>query len=66
VCDFKGESMIAKRIKEVRNTLNLTQEQLARELDVTVSTINRWENGKCKPHRALVKQLETMIEDKSH
>ena len=28
-----------------------SQEQLARELDVSFATINRWENGKTEPSR---------------
>lgn len=32
-------------LKHRRENLGLTQEQLARELDVTVLTISRWERG---------------------
>jgi putative transcriptional regulator len=33
-------------IKVVRNELKVTQEQLAHDLHISFSTINRWENGK--------------------
>ena len=33
-------------IKVIRNELNITQEQLAHDLHISFSTINRWENGK--------------------
>lgn len=33
-------------IKTVRRLLNITQEQLAHDLSISFSTINRWENGK--------------------
>jgi transcriptional regulator with XRE-family HTH domain len=32
-------------LKRRRENLRLTQEQLARELDVTVLTVSRWERG---------------------
>lgn len=32
-------------LKRRREKLGLTQEQLARELDVTVLTVSRWERG---------------------
>lgn len=38
-----------KKVKYVRAKLNLTQEQLARELNVSFATVNRWESGKYKP-----------------
>lgn len=36
-------------VKNVRKELSMSQEQLARELKVSFSTVNRWENGKAKP-----------------
>lgn len=36
-------------IKSVRKELGLSQEQLARELSISFSTVNRWENGKTNP-----------------
>lgn len=38
-----------KQIKKLRERLRLTQEQFAARVGVTVSTVNRWENGKGKP-----------------
>ena len=40
-------------VKRVRNQLNLSQEDLARELGVSFSTVNRWENGKTNPIRVV-------------
>ncbi len=45
-----------KLIKYVRNELGLSQEQLARELNISFSTVNRWENGKSKPSQ-MAKEL---------
>ena len=38
-------------IRTVRHRLGMTQEQLAHEIRVTVSTVNRWENGRTAPSR---------------
>jgi DNA-binding transcriptional regulator YiaG len=38
-------------IRRLRHRLHLTQEELARELDITVSTVNRWEQGHAKPSK---------------
>ena len=35
--------------KELRNTADLTQQEIARSLDVSQSTITMWENGKRRP-----------------
>ena len=37
---------ISQRIRELRTTLGLTQEQFAVKVGVTYSTVNRWENKK--------------------
>jgi putative transcriptional regulator len=38
-------------IKAIRMELNITQEQLAHELNISFSTINRWENGHTSPSK---------------
>ncbi|MCL6494104.1 MAG: ATP-grasp domain-containing protein [Ignavibacterium sp.] len=38
-------------VKAVRMYLGITQEQLARDLNISFSTINRWENGRTIPSR---------------
>jgi len=38
-------------LKKIRMDLNLTQEQLARDLDVSFSTLSRWENSRTVPSR---------------
>jgi DNA-binding XRE family transcriptional regulator len=37
---------IAVKIKQYRDKHHLTQEQLARKLDIPTITISRWERGK--------------------
>ena len=38
-------------LKNIRKELRITQEQLARDLNVSFSTLNRWENGHNTPSR---------------
>ena len=40
-----------RRTKDIRRTLNITQEVLAERLGVDSSTIRRWELGLTDPHR---------------
>lgn len=50
-------------VRLIRAHLGLTQEDLARELDVTVGTLNGWENGRHRPLRTHRKRLERMTEE---
>lgn len=47
----------AQMVKENRSKLNMSQEQLARELQVSYATVNHWENGKNSPNRMAKKAL---------
>jgi DNA-binding transcriptional regulator YiaG len=49
-------------IKEVRQQLSISQEDLARELGVSYATVNRWENGQAKPSKLARAQLDAFIE----
>ena len=51
-------------IKKVRKTLNMSQEQLARELHVSFSTVNRWENEKSKPNNIAKKVFYDFCKEK--
>jgi len=50
-------------IKELRERLDLTQEQFAQKVGVTYSTVNHWENAKRVPLPFLVKRLVEMKEE---
>ena len=52
-----------KFIRELRNKLDLTQEQFAQKVGVTFSTINSWEKGARNPHPFLLKRLLEMAEE---
>ena len=45
-------------IKEIRRQLDLSQEDLARELGVSFATVNRWENKKSTPSKLGKAQLD--------
>jgi len=49
--------MLGNIIKKIRNQLGITQEQLAHELDISFSTINRWENRHTSPSRLAKRRL---------
>lgn len=53
----------AERIRELRRRLALTQEGLARRLDVTVDTVRRWEQERGKPSRMAERLLDLTAQD---
>jgi DNA-binding transcriptional regulator YiaG len=38
-------------VKQVRQSLNISQEELAHALNISYVTVNRWENGRSKPNK---------------
>lgn len=46
-------------LKDVREQLDLSQEDLARELGVSFATVNRWENGQVRPSKLAKVQLKS-------
>ena len=40
---------LSEILKQIRKQQNYTQEQFARELNISFSTINRWENNHTAP-----------------
>lgn len=48
---------------ETRLKLNLSQEMLARKLDVSFATINRWENGKTLPQKLTLYRFEKFCKE---
>ena len=47
----KGNCDFSALVKQVRRQLSLSQEDLARHLGVSYTTVNRWENGQSKPSK---------------
>lgn len=50
----------AALVRRLRRRMGLTQEQFAREVGVTFSTVNQWENGRRHPQPFLLKRLLEM------
>ena len=46
--------MIAETIKSLRETVNITQSELGKQLNVTRSSINAWEQGVSVPSTVLL------------
>ena len=53
--------MSSEEIKEFRKRAGLTQEVLARELGVAVSTVQKWEGARARPRGLSLKALEQFI-----
>ena len=56
-----NQPKVGKLIRELRNSLGLTQEKFAAKLGVTLLTINRWENGRSKPSPLAMEKVELLL-----
>lgn len=56
---------LSKLIRVMRKKALLSQEDFAKALNVSVGTINRWENGKTKPNITAMKKIKTFCEENS-
>jgi transcriptional regulator with XRE-family HTH domain len=59
---MREERDVPGLVKRLRRRMGLTQEQFAREVGVTFSTVNLWENGHRRPQPYLLKRLLEMKE----
>jgi DNA-binding transcriptional regulator YiaG len=50
--------MDVSTITKLRTRLRLTQEGFARELGVSVSTVQKWESGRARPRGLYLRALE--------
>ncbi len=53
----------AQSIRSLRAKLGLSQEELASRLNISFSTVNRWESSKSKPRRPQQEALAKMLEE---
>lgn len=54
---------ISEFLKNIRTTQNMSQEALARKLNVSFATINRWETGKNLPSKMAQRNIEKFCRD---
>lgn len=54
----------SKKIKDLRESLLLTQEELAKKLGVSFATVNRWENGHYEPTMKTKRKLNKIINER--
>lgn len=52
-------------LKNIRQHSFLSQEAFARELNVSFSSVNRWEGGRAKPNIAAMKSIKAFCESHS-
>lgn len=50
--------LFSENIKIMRQKLFLSQDTFAKELEVSVSTVNRWEIGKSMPNLSTMKRIK--------
>lgn len=55
-------SMDQEEIKDLRDKAGMTQECLARELGVSVSTVQKWEGGRARPRGLSLRALEQLAQ----
>ena len=51
-----------KKVRALREKRGWSQEDLAREMDVSLSTVQRWEKKGSKPHRLARRELKRLFE----
>jgi putative transcriptional regulator len=56
----EGGSQGSQAIRELRARLGMTQEEFAHAIAVTVSTVNRWENGHANPSKLAWRAIQSL------
>lgn len=53
---------IGKRIKEIRESISMTQSELADKLDLSVHTVSKYEQGQRKPKLDMIQKIAKALE----
>lgn len=53
----------SKRIKLIRVALGFSQAELAQQLGVSFTSVNRWENGQTKPSKLAKRQIDLLCKN---
>ena len=59
----KITKIVGCNIRKYRNKKGWTQEQLARELGISLNTVQRWESGKNKPSPLALEKLQKILDN---
>lgn len=54
---------LQEKVKELRRKMGWAQEDLAREIGVSLSTAQRWEAKGAKPHRLARRELKRLFQE---
>jgi len=54
---------LKEKVKELRKKKSWTQEELAREIEVSLSTVQRWERRGGKPTRLARRELARFLQE---
>ncbi len=54
---------LSEKVRELRLKMGWVQEDLARQMDVSLSTVQRWENKGAKPVRLARRELKRLFQE---
>ena len=54
---------LSEKVKELRKKMGWVQEDLARQIDVSLSTVQRWEGKEVNPTRLARKELKRLFQE---
>ncbi len=55
----------ADSIIQLRSELRISQKELAEQLNISVATINRWENGRTEPNKMTLFVIRDLCKSKN-
>ena len=58
--------MTKEQLKQARQMLGLTQEQLADEIGASLASVRNWEQGRCKVNRVAARQIQKMLDNQGN
>lgn len=61
----ENDMAFSEDIKKIRRKAFLTQEEFAKRIGVSYTTVNRWETGKAKPNLKAMKLIDGYCKENS-
>lgn len=59
----ENDMAFSEDIKKIRRKAFLTQEEFAKKLGVSYTTVNRWETGKARPNLKTMKLIDSYCKE---